>query len=144
VESPPKTIDPVKPPETVLPARLPLALRVVLIVLGSVFVAIGVLGLFLPALPGVPLLLLAATCYAHSSSRLYAALLANRFIGPSIREWREHRSIPRRAKITALIMVVVAFGLSIGLALDSVPVRIALGVIGIALVIFLARLPSRD
>jgi len=144
MESPPDTVDPVTPPaDPVLPAPLQMPLRVMLMVLGTVFVVIGVPGLFLPALPGVPLLLLAAACYARSSNRLYAALLSNPFIGPSIRQWREHRSIPRRAKITAITMVIVAFSFSISLAVDNLAGRIVLGVIGIALLIFLARLPSR-
>ena len=144
MESPTHTKNPSKPPsEAPQPKPLPTALRVALICLGTVLVAVGAVGLFLPALPGVPLLLLAAACYARSSNRLYTALLANRFLGPSIRQWRENRSIPRRAKVTAIIMIVVAFGLSIGLVLESLALRITLGVIGITLVAFLARLPSR-
>ena len=135
---------PVKPSsDAILPKPLPTGLRVLLLCIGTLCVAIGAVGVVLPVLPGAPLLLLAAACYARSSNRLYAALLSNRFLGPSIRQWRENRSMPQRAKITAIVMIVVAFTLSIGLAIDNLALRIVLGVIGITLVIFLARLPSQ-
>jgi len=55
--------------------------RVLLIVAGTVFVGLGLLGVVLPILPITPFLLPAATCYMCSSRWLYHRLLTNRFFG---------------------------------------------------------------
>ena len=62
--------------------------RWVLVALGSVFVGLGMLGLFLPMLPTTPFLLLAA-CYAKSSQAFYDWLINNCYLGGYIRNPRE-------------------------------------------------------
>lgn len=114
-------------------------LRALLVVAGTVALGLGVLGAFLPVLPTTPFLLLSAACYARSSERFYQWLLRSRF-GPAIRAWREHRAVPRRVKRLALVVVVLTFSLSIAV----VPVlwgRVAMAALGVALLVFLARLP---
>lgn len=76
--------------------------RGLLVVGGTFSVGLGVLGIFLPLLPTTPFLLLAAACYVRSSPRLYHWLLHNSWTGDYIRNYREGRGMPRRAKVTAL------------------------------------------
>jgi uncharacterized membrane protein YbaN (DUF454 family) len=52
-------------------------------------------------LPTTPFALLAAYCAARGSDRLHAWLLAHPALGPVIRDWSEHRSVSRRAKVVA-------------------------------------------
>ena len=63
--------------------------RNLLIVGGTLCVALATLGLFLPVLPTTPFLLLAAVCYACSSERFYYWLLSNRWFGAYIRNYRD-------------------------------------------------------
>ena len=81
--------------------------RVLLVVVGSLALALGVLGIFLPVLPTTPFLLLAAACYARASERFYLWLLRSPAFGPTIREWRQHRSIPYRTKWVAIALMTV-------------------------------------
>ncbi len=74
---------------------------------GVVLTGIGAAGIFLPLLPGVPFLILAAACFARSSPRLEAWLLNHPVLGPGVKNWRENGAISRRSKIIALSMMAV-------------------------------------
>jgi uncharacterized membrane protein YbaN (DUF454 family) len=73
--------------------------------LGIVSFATGFVGIFLPLVPTVPLMLLAAFCFARSNPAWERKLLEDPRFGPHIREWRARGAIPRRGKhfSTALI-----------------------------------------
>jgi uncharacterized membrane protein YbaN (DUF454 family) len=119
------------------------AARGALVGLGVLFVGLGVAGIFLPVLPTTPFLLLAAACFVRSSPRLYDRLLGDPTFGPIIRDWREHRSIPARAKTTALAVVALTFGTSIAFGVQATWLRAALAATGVALGVYLWRLPTR-
>lgn len=121
-----------------------LTLRMVFGALGAAFLVAGAVGIFVPVLPTVPLWLVAAACFARSSSRVYNWLLNHRHFGPSIREWRHHRSIPYRAKRAALLVMAVSFTVSIVFLLPNWPSRVAMGAAGLLLGAWMWRLPSRD
>lgn len=80
-------------------------MKYILIALGSLSLALGVIGIFLPLLPTTPLLLLSAALYVRSSERLYQWLIHQKYLGAYIRNFREHRAIPLRAKIISVSMV---------------------------------------
>jgi len=84
-------------------------MRYVYLGLGLVFVALGVIGAFLPVLPTTPFLIVAAACFALSSPRLESWLLNHPQFGPMLRAWREHGAIPRKAKLMALSGVSISF-----------------------------------
>ena len=80
-------------------------MKYILITLGSICLALGVIGIFLPLLPTTPFLLLSAALYVRSSEKLYQWLIHQKYLGTYIRNFREHRAIPLRAKIIAVSMV---------------------------------------
>jgi uncharacterized membrane protein YbaN (DUF454 family) len=124
--------------------RHPIPVRLLFAALGSLFVLLGVLGIFLPVLPTTPFLLLAAACYARASRRIYRWLLQHRRFGPLIREWREHRSMPYRAKRTALLLIALSFGVSTVFFVPGWPAKLVMAVGGLLLAAWIARIPSRD
>ena len=81
-----------------------------LIILGTVALLLGVVGVFLPLLPTTPFLLLAAALYFRSSPRLYDWLLAHPYFGTYIRNFRENRAIPLRVKIVSVSLVWLTLG----------------------------------
>ena len=80
-------------------------MKYLLIIFGSIFLALGVIGVFLPLLPTTPFLLLSAALYVRSSEKLYQWLIHQKYLGTYIRNFREHKAIPLRAKIISIIMV---------------------------------------
>lgn len=70
---------------------------------GIVSVGLGAAGAFLPLMPTVPFLLLAAYCFARSNPEWEAKLLDHPHWGPQLRDWRERRAISRRAKTAAIV-----------------------------------------
>lgn len=83
------------------------------ITLGLLLVGLAVLGIFLPVLPTTPFLLLALACFGKSSEKLHNWLLTNKTFGPFIRQWHETRSMPRKAKVYAIISIFIGGGISI-------------------------------
>ena len=115
--------------------------RRVLMVLGTIFVVLGALGIILPLMPTTPFLLVTAACYARASTRLYEWLLGQPSLGPVITEWRRSRSFPPGVKVRALVMVVVTFAVSIAL-IDSLLARVILLAVAAILLTFLYRIPT--
>jgi uncharacterized membrane protein YbaN (DUF454 family) len=125
------------------PRRYARPVRAFFIVLGTVFLGLGALGLVLPVLPTTPFVLLAAACYLRASERLHRRLVTSRAFGPTIIAWQEHGAIPPRAKVIAIVLIAITFGLSVLFVVEPPLMRAALIAFAIALVVWLARRPSR-
>ena len=69
---------------------------------------LGMVGVVVPGLPTVPFLLLAAWCGGKGWPAMEAWLLRHPRYGATIQHWREHRAIPRRAKIAATLMMALS------------------------------------
>ena len=107
--------------------------KAVLIFAGTMCVALGVLGMFLPLLPTTVFLLMAAYCYSRSSERFHNWLLNNRWCGAYISNYKSGKGISMRQKIStiALLWVSISFSiwmLSAGFWLTLLLVAIAVGV----------------
>ncbi len=70
-------------------------------------------------------------------------LLDNPYCGPLIREWRTHGTIPKRAKILAILMIVFGLGTSIVFFVPYPTAKIVLAVIGLSVILYLLRVPTR-
>lgn len=93
--------------------------------LASVFLGLGALGVVLPGLPTTPFLLVAAWAGARGWPALEARLLAHPRYGSLIRDWRERRAVPRRAKWLASAMMLLSASM---LWLAPTPLLVQLGV----------------
>lgn len=112
-----------------------------LLLLGGLLVVLAVAGALLPVLPTTPFLLLAGACFARASPRLHARLRRAPLFGAYVDQWERDRSIPAPAKRRAYVLVALAFGFSIWMV-EATWQRALLALIGVALVVFLGRLPT--
>ena len=75
---------------------------------GIVAVATGVVGIFVPLLPTVPFMLLAAWLFGKSNPAWEQRLLDHPTYGPHIRAWRESGAISRKGKAWAVIGLTIS------------------------------------
>jgi|SRR3990170_2432464 uncharacterized membrane protein YbaN (DUF454 family) len=116
--------------------------RILLMVAGTIFLALGTIGIVLPILPTTPFLLAAAACYYRSSKRMHQWLLNNRWFGEYIRNYKEGRGLPLKTKIIAVTVLWITIAYSAIFVLDILVVQIILLVIAIAVSIHITRLPT--
>ncbi|MFO7577338.1 MAG: YbaN family protein [Pelovirga sp.] len=118
-------------------------LRWILLGSGFLCVALGTLGIFLPVLPTVPFLLLAAACFARSSERFHNWLLEHPHLGPILHAYLDGQGIPLRAKISALVLLWISIPVSVFFFIPLLWIQILLIGIGLAVSVHLLRLPLR-
>ena len=93
--------------------------------LSALFLLLGLIGVFVPGLPTVPFLLVAAWAGGKGWPALEAWLLNHPRHGPPIRRWRDHRAVPRRAKWLASASMVLSVVL---IVLSTAHVALKVGV----------------
>ena len=118
-------------------------MRYLYFICGLICVGVGVAGIFLPLVPTTPLILLAAFCFSKSSERMHRWLTEHRRFGPMIRDWQQHRVIRPRAKLMAVIMILVMMGLSLTLGSFPIVFKVISGVIGAGVILMICRYPSQ-
>ena len=82
--------------------------------IGSLFVAFAVIGVFLPGWPTTSWLVAAAYCYARSSQRMFKWLLTNRLFGNALLDYyRAGKALPLHSKIFICGFIALVSGFSI-------------------------------
>ena len=118
-------------------------LRSVLLGLGLLFAAIGIVGIWVPLIPTTGPILLAAFLFSKSSARFDRWVVDHRVFGPIIRDWRAGHGFTVRLKATAVIAIILSFAITLGFALDSPMMRLLLGLFGVGLIVYILRLPTK-
>ncbi|HYJ97968.1 MAG TPA: YbaN family protein [Burkholderiaceae bacterium] len=115
--------------------------RVLWATAGALALVTGLVGIFVPLLPTAPFVLLAAFCFSRGSERCERWLLEHPRFGPLVRDWRERRAVPLRAKQLATVMMALG---SVWAAF-TLPARVAWlpAVVCTAVAVWLWRLPTR-
>ncbi len=117
-------------------------MRILLLVVGTMSVIAGLIGILLPLVPTTPFLLLAAWCFARSSPRFYRLLLGNRWLGPYIRNYREGRGLTMAAKVSTLVVLWLAIASTVWFIAPMPWARVVLIAIATGVTIYLLRLPT--
>jgi uncharacterized membrane protein YbaN (DUF454 family) len=106
-----------------------------LIIVGTFFVGLGILGIFVPLLPTTPFLLLGALCYARSSKKFYNWLINNKWFGSYIKNYWERKGIPLKIKVLTISFLWVTIGYSAIFVINNFLVKIILTLIAIGVTI---------
>ncbi len=115
--------------------------KYLLIFSGSISLALGIVGVFVPVLPTTPFLLLSAFCFVRSSKHLYHWLMNHKIFGRYIYNYLTYRAVSRKTKIGALVFLWLTLFISV-LLVPKLYLRILLFSVGIGVTIHLLTLKT--
>ena len=118
-------------------------MRPVYFLLGWCFFGLGAVGTVVPGLPTTPFMLLALWAFSKSSQRFHDWLYAHRLFGPPLRQWRDHRVIPARAKLLALATMLLSFSYLALFTALNVWLKVLVGLVMLYGAVFILAHPSR-
>ena len=117
--------------------------RSLYVALALMLLTLGLVGVVVPGLPTTPFVLLASYLLARSWPRLNERLMRSRLLGPLLRDWQQHRAVSLRVKIAAVLMVLLALAVVVGVANLPAPL-LACVVLGVAVgLTVIYRIPTR-
>lgn len=116
--------------------------KIVFIILGSICVILGLIGIIVPLLPTTPFLLLAAFFYGKSSKRLQQWLFNNRVFGAYLTNYVEGRGISIRNKVYTLTFLWLAIGYTIFFIISNFLIRLLLLLIAICVTIHILTIKT--
>lgn len=112
------------------------------LLLGLLFLGIGVVGVFLPLIPTTGPLLVAAYGFARSSDRLHDWLVNHPRFGRFIADFQAGRGIPLKTKIVAISAMSLAFGYSIVWVVGNPIAKAAVAAVGVWAMWYVLHLPT--
>lgn len=80
-------------------------MKIFYIVLGWIFVTLGMIGVFLPVMPTTIFMIFALWAFAESSPRFHDWLYHHAVFGPPLQLWKQYRVIPLIAKLMSVTMM---------------------------------------
>ncbi|MBT3277006.1 YbaN family protein [Candidatus Thioglobus sp.] len=113
--------------------------------LGWLFVILAVIGVLIPILPTTPFLILALALFAKSSPKFHQMLIDHPWFGSLLRQWEKNRTVSRRIKIRASVLIALSFSVSIAVLQDNPLLQTMLILIAIICLYYIWRLkePNR-
>jgi len=111
---------------------------------GSFFVGVGIVGIFLPLLPTVPLLIIAAFCYWRGSPKFYNWLINLGAVGKLIKDFREGKGLPAKAKFHAILYMWISMGISITFFVSNMALKMTVVLVGIGVTVYILRIKTSD
>ncbi|MBN1142909.1 MAG: YbaN family protein [Bacteroidales bacterium] len=106
-------------------------LKPILILIGTLSLCLGLIGIVVPGLPTTPFLLLTAGLYLRSSDRLYQKLISSKYVGPYVTRYHASKGLTKRDKISAIVTMWCMIALSCLLFIASFKVRVIVILVGI-------------
>jgi len=116
--------------------------KIVLTLAGLIFVAIGLIGIFVPGLPTTVFMILAAYCFIKSSERLYRWVTENKLFGFRVKHFMETKTIPLRGKIHSISAMWLMVLLSIIFLKVSLVVKVIIALAALAGTLVILSYPT--
>lgn len=118
--------------------------KIFLISLGLIFVAFGILGIFIPGLPTTIFMILAAYCFLRTSPKLYNWVTENKIFGSKVKHFMETKTIPLRGKIHSISAMWIMVLISIVLLKVSLVIKLIIVVFAVIGTIVILSFPTAN
>ena len=115
--------------------------RLLALILAYFFLALAIVGMFLPGLPTVPFLLLTAWFAARGSKRLHSWLYAHPHLGKLLIDWEQQGAVSRTSKVIAVLMLITSWVVMYH-RLDNIWGLVSIAVLFIAIATYLVSRPE--
>ena len=102
---------------------------------------LGFIGLLLPIVPTTPFILVSVWFFARSSKKLENWLINHKIFGKSIRDWKEKGAISKKAKLSAIPLIIFSFLATIYLN-EIFYLDLFLAVLGLSISTFVVTRPN--
>lgn len=87
-------------------------IKSIYIILGTISLLLGIIGIIIPGLPATPFMLLTAWLYLRGSDKLYHRLLKNKYMGKYIDDFRSGKGMTMLFKLGSLLLMVIMVSIS--------------------------------
>lgn len=120
------------------------ARRLIYILLGTLFLILGAIGIFVPLLPTTPFWLLTCWFYLRSSEKLYNRAMSNRYFGSYIKNFMVDKAIPLRSKIISIAVMWLSTILTSLFLIDYLWIKILLMLISVGVTWHIVSFPTKN
>ena len=117
--------------------------RRLLVIVGTISMAVGIIGIFVPILPTTPFLLLAAVCYMKGSNRLHQWMLNNRLFGAYIKSYIQGRGMPLSIKILTILLLWISIGVTVAFGVQHIALRAVLVLIAVGVTVHISLIKTK-
>lgn len=100
-------------------------MKIIYLILGFIFLGIGVIGIYLPLLPATPFLILASYFFAKGSEKFNRYFISTKLYKNNIEPIKSKKGMTINRKIKILLTITVFIGISFFL-IDNLHARICL------------------
>lgn len=116
-------------------------MKILYLVLGLIFFAIGLVGVAIPILPTTPFMLLTSYCLLKSSDRLNEKFMCTKFYKEHVKPFKETKGMTVKSKLLILIPVSIML-LTIFVLINNTIMRVVIVVLLSVKIIVFSRIKT--
>lgn len=113
--------------------------RTLWIVVGFIFVGIGIVGYITPLMPGLVFFLIATYCFAKGSRKFLRLIITNKYVGQQILDFKKGRGMTMKTKIIAIAMMLISMFISAFLIVKIYWVKWAICITALLVVVIIMK-----
>lgn len=87
-------------------------MKILFLILGFIFLEIGIIGIYLPLLPATPFLLLATVCFARGSKKFNDYFISTELYKNNIEPIKNKSGMTKERKVKILVMITFFLAIS--------------------------------